>query len=263
MYSFFFSTYRKLRTNMFILLCILSIVFIPSVAEAWGPYTHIYLGHQVLNFGIPFLPASVYALLKRYKGDFLYGNLSADIILGKRFQRLEKNSHSWGVAWEVFKAAKTYPQKAFAYGYLTHLSADTVVHNLEKTKLPFKHSLLEVKSDSLIDKKYKSMVKELNKSVHKRHDIFLERLLDSGVLSFKTNKKLFNGILFLSKAHHYKPVCRFIDKRFSRKIPVMDIYNFQQESLGRMFELLQNGEKSKVLKKNPAKEYRRIRRLGY
>ena len=45
----------------------------------------------------------------------------------------------------------------------------------------------------------------------------------------------------------------FIDKRFPYEIPAEDIYDFQQESLSRMVELLRNGKDSEVLKKNPAK----------
>lgn len=241
---------------IFTLICVLSIMLVPSLAEAWGPYTHLYLGHQLISLGMAVLPSGVYALIKKYKGDFLYGNLIADIILGKRFQRLEKNSHSWDIAWRLFKAAKTKPQEAFVYGYLAHLSADTVVHNLEKTKFPFKHSFLEIKSDSLIKREYKKLLREIDKSVQKRNDIFLEQVLHSGVFSFRTNKRIFRGFLFLSRVHTYKPVSNFIDRRFSKKIPAADIHNFHQESLGRMLELLKNGKNSKMLHKTPLRKYR-------
>jgi hypothetical protein len=231
-------------------------MLVPLSAEAWGPYTHLYLGQQLISSGMYIVPAGVYALIKEHKGDFLYGNLSADIILGKRFQRLEKNSHSWGVAWKLFKAANTKPQKAFAYGYLAHLSADTVIHNIDKASFPFKHSFLEIKSDSLIEGKYKKILKEIDKSVQKRNDIFLEHVLDSGVFSFRTNRRIFKGFLFLSRVHNYKPVSDFIDKRFSTKIPAADIHNFHQESLDRMFELLRNGKNSKMLHKTPLRKYR-------
>jgi hypothetical protein len=241
---------------MLFLICFLSIVFIPSIAEAWGPLTHMYLANQVLDLGIASIPAGIYGILKKYKSDFLYGNLSADIILGRRFQNLRKNSHNWEIAWKLLASAKTDAQMAFTYGYLTHLSADTVVHNLEKSNLPFKHSFLEVKSESIIDKKYRRMIKGLDKIMQNKNDILLEDRLESVFFSFKTNKKIFKSFLLLSKLPNYSPVSNFIDKRFPHEIPVLDIYNFQQESLSRMLEILKNGKRSKVLKKNPMKKYR-------
>ncbi|MCK5506057.1 MAG: zinc dependent phospholipase C family protein [Thermodesulfovibrionia bacterium] len=242
---------------MFISVCILSIILIPSIADAWGPLTHVYLGYQVLDIGAALIPAGVYSLLRKYRNDFLYGNLSADIILGRRFQGFEKNSHNWNIAWKLLKASKTDRQKAFAYGYLMHLCADTVVHNLERTTLPFSHSLLEIKSDSIIDKKYRRVLKRLDKTMQRKNDVFLEKKIESLIFSFKTNKRIFKGILVLSRLPNYSPVSNFIDNRFPYQISVGNIYNFQQESLSRMFELLNNGRDSEVLKKHPLGRYQR------
>jgi hypothetical protein len=257
---------------MIFLIIFLSIFFTPSVVEAWGPLTHVYLANQVLDLGMTAVPAGIYALLKRYKNDFLYGNLSADIIFGKRFQILEKNSHSWKVAWRLLESAQTDPQRSFAYGYLTHLSADTVVHNLSETSLPFTylekkpysrflngftHQIFEIKSDSIIDKKYRRMLKGLDKIIQKRNDVFLENTLESVFFSFKTNKRIFKGFLILSRLPNYAPVSNFIDKRLPYEIPIKDIYKFQQESLNRMLELLKNGKNSKVLEDSPLRRFKR------
>ncbi len=236
---------------MFILICLLTTLFIPSIAEAWGPLTHAYLGNQVLELGATIIPAGIYSLLKRYRNDFLYGNLSADIILGRKFQAFEKNSHNWDIAWKLLEVAKTGRQAAFAYGYLTHLSADTVVHNLKDSKFPFKHSLLEVKSDSVINRKHGNIVRDIDRITQRKNDIFLEGMLESLFFSFKTNRRIFKGLLFLSRLHNYSPVSNFIHQRFPYGLPVIDIYEFQHESLQRMFELLKNGRNSKVLRKNP------------
>jgi hypothetical protein len=230
---------------------------IPSIADAWGPLTHVYLGYQVIDAGAALIPAAIYGILKKYKNDFLYGNLSADIILGRRFQGFEKNSHNWDIAWKLFKASKTERQKAFAYGYLMHLCADTVVHNIKPNGVPFTHSLLEIKSDSIIDKKYRRILKRLDKTMQKKNDVFLEKKLESLFFSFKTNKRIFKGFLVLSRLPNYTPVSNFIDNRFPYEITVGDIYNFQEESLARMFELLSNGKGSEVLKEHPMGRYHR------
>lgn len=242
---------------MLTLICFLSILFIPSIANAWGPLTHVYLGNQVLDLGVSVIPAGIYSLLKKFKSDFLYGNLSADIILGKRFQGLEKNSHSWDIAWKLLESAKTDRQKSFAYGYLTHLCADTVVHNLRGPRLPFEHSLLEVRADSIVTKKYRKMLKDLDKIMQKKNDNLLEDILKSVLFSFKTNKRIFKGFLLLSRLPNYRPVSNFLHKQLPYEIPVMDIYDFQHESLNRMFELLKNGKNSKVLREHPLGRYQK------
>jgi len=242
---------------MFISVCLLTVLLIPSIADAWGPLTHVYLGYQVLDIGAALIPAGIYGILKKYRHDFLYGNLSADIILGRRFQTGETNSHNWHIAWKLFGSAKTDRQKAFAYGYLMHLCADSVVHNLEKSRIPFSHSLLEIKSDSIIDKKYRRVLKRLDKTMQKKHDIFLEKKLESLVFSFKTNKRIFKSFLVLSRLPNCSPLSNFIDHRFPYEITEGDIFSCQQESIKRMFELLNNGRDSEVLNKDPMGRYLR------
>ena len=245
---------------MFIFLGVITVLLMPSIADAWGPLTHVYLGYQILDIGAALIPAGIYGILKKYRNDFLYGNLSADIILGRRFQGFEKNSHNWDVAWELLKASETDRQKAFAYGYLMHLCCDTVVHNIKPNGVPFNHSLLEMKSDSIIEKKYRRILKNLDKYMQKKNDLFLESKLESLIFSFKTNKRIFKGLLLLSSLPNYSPMSNFIDRRFPDEINVGDIYDFHQKSLKRMFDVLNNGRDSDVLKKRPMVRFRRYSR---
>jgi len=240
---------------MLILFVFLLILMMPSVAYAWGPLTHFYLGHQVLALGASVVPIGIYNLIRKFKNDFLYGNISADIIIGKRFQAFEKSSHNWNVGIKLLKAARTEQRKSFAYGYLTHLAADTVAHNyyipkfLAMTNLT--HSILEVKADSIIDKEYRYMVKNIDKLVQLRNDVFLEKFLERLFLSFKTNKKIFKGVLLLSRFSHIISVINFVDKRLPNGVTAEEIFDFQSKSLVMMLELLRDGEISSVFKKDP------------
>src|SRR3990167_3190525 len=109
------------------LLIILSVILIPSFAFAWGPLTHVYLGSEIFSLG-SLLPAGIYAMIRKYRHDFIYGNLMADIIIGKKFLPDEKNPHSWDTALNLLDSAKTNQQAAFVYGYMSHLAADTIAH---------------------------------------------------------------------------------------------------------------------------------------
>jgi hypothetical protein len=227
---------------VFILIGILSFLFIPSFAFAWGPLTHTYLGNEVLSLGA-LLPAGIYKIIKRHKKDFIYGNLMADIIVGKKYLPDHKNSHNWGFAFNLLSAAETNQQRAFVYGYLCHLAADTVAHNIyTANKKNIRHTLLEMKADCIIDKKYWQQAVFIEPEIQMRNDTF----------SFKTNKRILKGIVYLTIC--YPPrISDFIDRNLITYMPDRErIEKLHHESLDRIVELFQNWEKSAALKLNPS-----------
>lgn len=247
---------------MFKFLIIILFLLAPSYALAWGPLTHIYLGSEIYYF-TSLIPTGIYALIRKYRSDFLYGNLMADIIVGKKYLPDEKSSHSWEVAVSLFEAAKTQQQKAFVYGYMSHLAADTVAHEeIANRKKKVGHTFLELKADSIVDKRYWFQAITIEKKVQIRNDMFMEKSLERAIFSFKTNKRIFKSVVFLSGLHH-KRFSRLID----RNIIVPSFYKkdnikrLQEESLDRIVDLLQNGTKSEVLKKNPLGNLRNKRRF--
>lgn len=233
-------------------LIIVSFLLIPTVAFAWGPLTHIYLGNELYPL-VSLLPASLFEIIRRYKKDFLYGNLVADIIVGKKYLPDSKNSHSWDVAFDLLKATKTKQQKAFVYGYMSHLAADTVAHNIYTAdKKNIGHTLMELKADSIIDKKYWLQAIEIDRNIQIRNDIFLENSLDRFIFSFKTNKRILKGMVFLSVFNREK-IGDFIDRNFITSLPVREaIEKLHQESIDKIIDLFQKWENSDVVKVNPS-----------
>ena len=234
------------------LLLITSFLFIPTAAFAWGPLTHIYLGNELYSLG-SLLPAGLFEIIRRYKKDFLYGNLMADIIVGKKYLPDSKNSHSWDVAFDLLNATKTKQQNAFVYGYMSHLAADTVAHNIYTVdKKNFGHTLMELKADSIIDKKYWLQAIEIDRKTQIRNDIFLENSLDRFIFSFKTNKRILKGMVFLSVFNREK-IGDFIDRNLVTSLPVRKtIEKLHQESINKIIDLFQNWENSEVVKINPS-----------
>ena len=86
------------------LISLLGMLLVPAAAFAWGPLTHIYLGNELFSLGA-LLPAGILEIIRRYRKDFLYGNIMADIILGKKYLPDEKSSHSWEVGFDLLNAA--------------------------------------------------------------------------------------------------------------------------------------------------------------
>lgn len=238
--------------RIFKLLLVLSILLIPSFAFAWGPLTHVYLGNEIFSLA-SLLPAGVYAALKKYRHDFLYGNLMADIIIGKKFLPPGKNPHSWDMALSLYDSARTQQQKAFVYGYLCHLAADTVAHGkFMQRRRNLGHTLVELRADSLIDKKYWFQAIRIDRKVQLRNDLFLERSLDSSFFSFKTNKRIFRGVLLLS-CFNKERVGNFIERNSvdPTVLASANIEKMQTKSLDRMVDVLCNGSSAEVLKKSP------------
>ncbi|HUK99973.1 MAG TPA: zinc dependent phospholipase C family protein [Nitrospirota bacterium] len=226
---------------MYFILLVAGFILVPTFAFAWGPLTHMYLGNELLSC-TPLIPAGILALLRKHKQDFLYGNLMADMILGKKYLPDDKSSHSWDVGLKLLDQAKTWPERAFAYGYLSHLAADSVAHEaLTDEKGNMGHTWVEMKADSLIDKIYWLQTVLISKKVRKRSDLLLENSLDSYMFSFKTNKRLYRGMVFLS----------FLNKKRERGVDKDLIRDLHDESIARMLDLLQHGTDSLVLHKNP------------
>lgn len=231
---------------------VLSIVLVPSFAFAWGPLTHIYLGSEILSIG-SLLPAGIYAMIRRYRHDFLYGNLMADIIIGKKFLPEDKNPHSWDVALSLFDSATTQQQKAFVYGYMSHLAADTVAHgSFTNDKRNIGHTLRELRADSLIDKRYWIQARKIDRKVQLRNDMFLERSLESAFFSFKTNKRIFKGVLLLS-CFNKERVGEFIQRNSldPSMLTRRNILQLHSDSINRMADILCNGKDADVINESP------------
>jgi hypothetical protein len=201
----------------------------------------MYLGNELLSYA-PLLPAGIFALLKKHKQDFLYGNLMADMIIGKKYLPDDKSSHSWDVGLKLLEQAKTSSERSFAYGYLSHLAADTVAHETLTDELGnMGHTWIELKADSIIDKTYWLQMFLISRKVRKRSDLILENSLDSFIFSFKTNKRIYKSMVFLS----------FLNKKRKRGVDKDLIAELHDESIARMVDLLTNGTESDVLLKNP------------
>src|SRR6185369_11919793 len=110
------------------LLAVLVTLLLPDQAHAWGGGIHLQLGATVLS-NLSALSPNLAALLAAHPHDFLYGCISADITLGKKFTHSMLNCHRWHIGQKVLHAARTDRQKACAYGYLCHLAADVIAHN--------------------------------------------------------------------------------------------------------------------------------------
>lgn len=135
-----------------------AVLLVPGQALAWGPGAHMVMGNWVLN-NLTALPAAVAGPLMAFPGLFLQGGLAADIFIGKGSKAKKGHSHNWESALSILGRAKSPAQKAYAYGYLSHLAADTVAHNVFVPHLfplapgsgKIAHVYLEMQADRLLE----------------------------------------------------------------------------------------------------------------
>ena len=107
---------------------LLFVFFTANLACAWGPGTHLELSAYLFS-NLFLLAPSLGRLLKKHAHSFFYGAVFADSIVGKRFARQMNRCHSWSMGRRLLAEASSRSQKAFAYGFLTHLASDAVAHN--------------------------------------------------------------------------------------------------------------------------------------
>lgn len=177
----------------------------PESAEAWGPISHLAHGSEVLK-GVTILGATLQQLLRRFPTEYLYGCIGADITLGKKYTGpMQAHCHSWDLGWHLVDEADTDAERAFGYGYLSHLAADVYSHNhFVPTQLvvsydsrTLRHIYWEARFDSMQDEHYREIVRDMRQRSFPECDALVERVVARTLFSFRTNKKIFDNVLAL------------------------------------------------------------------
>ena len=141
------------------------------------------------------LPPALQTLLSAYPHDYLYGCISADITLGKKYTHYLKHCHSWRMGRSVLDAAESDAQRACAYGYLAHLAADTVAHSYY---VPFKlvrtfntallkHAYWEMRFEAHVDPKIWPLARSIGRKSFPENDALMRSVLADTIFSFNTN----------------------------------------------------------------------------
>jgi len=237
------------------------LLLLPDQSFAWGPGFHLQLGTTVLGT-LQTLPAAVAAVIGSHPNDFLYGCIAADITLGKKYTHYLLHCHRWHIGQKLLLEADSDARQACAWGYLTHLAADTVSHsyyvpiNIMRSypTLLLKHAYWEVRFDSFVD----PAMWELGQNVATNHfednDELLRRVIANTLFSFGTNKKIFNSILLVGRLEQWQKLIQTMS----------DVSRFQLEDEERselvdlstkaVFSILADAHDSPWLKADPTGE---------
>lgn len=230
----------------------LAVILWPESAYAWGPITHIVHGSSILA-NLTSLPGSLQTLLAAYPDNYLYGCIGADIIQAKAYTRdVATHCHSWPIAWRIVASADDDSERAFAWGYMTHLAADIVSHNhfvpsnllRSFDKRTLGHAYWEARADALQDDQYWHRARRVLRQDFADCDRLVEEVVDYTLFSFKTNKKIFDSLMSLSKLEQWKSLVARVNNRsrFEMQRTTVDEYN--QICIASASDLLTHGTDS-------------------
>ena len=234
------------------------ILFLPDVSYAWGPGTHLEVGREVLhNLGL--LPVAVRAIIGKYPYDFLYGTIRADLVVAKNLVAELKHCHNWSFGFKLLKKAESDSQRAFAYGYLSHLGADTVGHNLFIPEMMIRsfptrilrHIYWEMRFDALTDKRVWRIPKQIVRKVHRDNDRLLRATLEGTPFSFRTNKTIFSSILSIQRVERWHRMLDILSKKSKWALHREDKKRYFTLAYGCAIDVLSNGKGASCIKVDP------------
>ncbi len=259
---------------MLALLALLCLLFWPVAAHAWGPATHVSLAAAALEQIVP-LGLPLTALLLRHRGHFLFGSVAADETIAKSLAPEERHCHRWEVAFRLLDAASDEPTRAFMWGYLCHLAADTVAHNLfvphhlvaHAGQRAFSHAYWEVRADQLVQEADWELLVRLLGEDHGAGERHMARGLTPTLFSHGVSRRLFYGWLGVVTRPPWRRTLARVAIRSTWPITPVVLRPYRERALAHTVELLREGEEAACVRrldptgKAALAEAARLRRL--
>ena len=242
------------------LVALAALALFPTVAHAWTPGTHIYLGETVLA-NLPQLPSAIADLLRAFPFDYLYGNIAADTSIAKKYAPVGRHCHAWHVGQEIFDLAHTDPLRAFGLGYLSHLAADCVAHNffvprqlvLTSTTTALGHSYWESRFETHLGESFARTAKEVILKDHTHSDTHLDGILSPTLFSVHTSRRLFRGLVHLTESQSWQWAFQTIAENSRWDLPNEDVERHMAVAFEYVMEML--GERDAAARRlDPAGE---------
>jgi hypothetical protein len=242
-------------------LTITIILAAPADAFAWGIGVHLQIGSNILA-NLQSLPPALQTLLTAFPQDFLYGCISADITLGKKFTHYLEHCHSWRMGKKILDAATTDRQRACAYGYLAHLGADCAAHSYY---VPYKmvrtfntvllgHAYWELRIEAGVDPQIWALARTIARKDFQENDALMRSVLSDTIFSFTTNKRLFNSLLLLNRLQQWQKMLRSLSNASKWIIGEEDREEYLNLAMQAATSVLAQMEQSPFWKADPTGE---------
>jgi hypothetical protein len=203
-----------LRAGGAVVLALLLLLITADPAWAFGPATHIFIGRQLLDVAT-LLPGGLADLIRAYPQSFLYGSVAADISFAKKYVPAGRHCHFWHVGEEILNSADNDRLRSVAFGYLSHLAADTIAHNffvprqllLTSSTKALGHGYWEHRFDAHLGEEWSAIAREVVMDYdHSEADNLFDRVLSGTIFSFETNRRIFRGMIRMQDNERWRSV---------------------------------------------------------
>lgn len=244
-------------------------------AFAWSAGVHIMQGSLILE-NLLWVGGGLAKILECYPLDYLYGCLSADIFIGKGSRYHHDHCHNWSIAKRMLSASRSDRQTAFAYGYLSHLAADIVAHNvyvpnqlyLTSSTARLGHIYWEVRAEEYTDRRYWKIAEGLMLRGNHENDTFVQKIVKQNIVPFETKKKIFLNAIRLCDLGKRRRADTVVSRNSRWDVTREYIDTLNHICLGLIVNFLNNPDDAVCLKYDPigserlssAKQLRRVSR---
>ena len=194
-----------LKCTICLSICVIFDLLFSENAFAWGPGIHTATVLSTLSDATVLLP-SIAKIITSFPREYLYGCLAADFFVGKSKKKNAGHPHSWEGGFRFLNEANNDKEAAFAYGFLSHLAADVVAHNLFipnlidswHTQKKIGHLYWEFKADYLIGPAYTKFAKKILAMDNQVCDELINITARKSSNKLKANKLLYSNSVRIS-----------------------------------------------------------------
>ncbi|MBI5184247.1 MAG: zinc dependent phospholipase C family protein [Nitrospinae bacterium] len=246
-----------------IVLCFLMIlqailVLVPAECHAWGAGIHIADGLFVLG-NLASLQPAIAAAIAAYPYDYLYGCISADIFIGKGYKRRDDHCHNWSVAEKMMPRIKTNSERAFMFGYLSHLAADVIPHNffipnqlyMTPTSRRIGHVYWELRSDVLMEPEIWKVAMRVIEKHNKKNDLFMRKTIKKTLFPFFAKKRVYFRSIKIHNIKLWKKTFSAVSNYSRWEVDRDYIMRLNAMSLNLVMDFLKNPRYAICLKYDP------------
>ena len=250
---------KRIGTVALYLLWVLAVILVfAAPARAWGPGTHVETSQFILEHLVLLAPA-IRKLLKAHPFAFIYGSVCPDMVLGKRFMRPERNNHRWEVGFSILEGAESPRQQSFAFGYLSHLAADTIAHNLyvpdqlldHFSRRRRSHVMHELVFDSTIEDQVWALARQAANQPFPECDSLMLANLARTPLPARLNRRLFRSGMLLVRYGGWQRIIRALKNRWEGQIDEPAMTEYLRQVHATVLDFLREPESAPCLRHSP------------
>jgi hypothetical protein len=178
----------------------------------------------------------------------------------KKFTRaLQAHCHSWSVGWTLVRYAKTDAERAFAYGYLTHLAGDVYSHNhYVPTQLivsfrarTLRHIYWEARFDTQQHEATRGLIRELRDHEFPQCDDMIRAVVSRTLLPFRADKRIFDSFIAVHDLDQWHRILRRLTAASRYPLPPEVVSRYNAACNRSIVDLLNRGKRADCQRTDP------------